>query len=327
MDASISMQHLIQAESATILGNTYVNYDLPESSIDFYVVERGFITFMAGDYYTGNNAFFSLHQIFRSGEEQKITAIKEITKVYRHSSLGASRPYIYQYSDGTYTNADGTYTGATTLAADYEQAFDCSWITNPTNGSAFDNQYIYYFEIPCNVGEYALGSVDGKTGAYLLYLDIASNGGDIIQSTVSAEGNEVTDCFKVEYRNVPDTVEYSILQFSVDAPETTDFTKFAVTVNFESNVEDEEHGDAFSKGIYTITVNNETGEDVVLYVFLVDDDNNINNNFNFAYRFKYTNETTRTAETVMTTTNLDFWKSVAGFRVPSTGVAEEVSYQ
>jgi hypothetical protein len=55
--------------------------------------------------------------------------------------------------------------------------FDCDWITNPTayiNSNQFNNK-AYYFEVPVNEGEYAIGSTKGKTGAYLIYLDLAAN--------------------------------------------------------------------------------------------------------------------------------------------------------
>ena len=51
--------------------------------------------------------------------------------------------------------------------------FNTDWLTNPQN---FVQEALYYFEIPAAKGEYALGSVSGKTGAYLLYLDIAAYG-------------------------------------------------------------------------------------------------------------------------------------------------------
>ena len=38
------------------------------------------------------------------------------------------------------------------------------------------NNAVYYFEIPVNVGEYALGSASTGDGAYLMYLDIGANG-------------------------------------------------------------------------------------------------------------------------------------------------------
>ncbi|MBR5448957.1 MAG: hypothetical protein IKV43_03125 [Clostridia bacterium] len=42
-------------------------------------------------------------------------------------------------------------------------------------GGVWTNNRSYYFEIPVNAGEYALGSTQGETGAYLVYLDLAAN--------------------------------------------------------------------------------------------------------------------------------------------------------
>ena len=53
--------------------------------------------------------------------------------------------------------------------------FDCKWIEEPT----MVERALYYFEVPANRGEYALGSVKDRYGAYLLYLDISANGGDV----------------------------------------------------------------------------------------------------------------------------------------------------
>ena len=44
---------------------------------------------------------------------------------------------------------------------------------------------MYYFEIPVNAGEYALGSVSGGTGAYLIYLDISANAQEVNRTTVT----------------------------------------------------------------------------------------------------------------------------------------------
>ena len=48
------------------------------------------------------------------------------------------------------------------------------WMTHPEK---FIENAVYYFEIPVNGGEFALGSVPGRIGSYLFYLDIAANGG------------------------------------------------------------------------------------------------------------------------------------------------------
>ena len=42
---------------------------------------------------------------------------------------------------------------------------------------------MYYFEIPVNAGEYALGSVSGADGAYLIYLDIGATAKSLADGT------------------------------------------------------------------------------------------------------------------------------------------------
>ncbi len=172
MDASININSLITIPTANINGNIYNNYQVPGDCIDFHLKSKGYINFFAGSYFPGTNCFFSLHHIERDSN-QNIISIKEISKVYGKTN---SSLYIYQYSDGTYS---------TTLPSDfssYTELFDTVCLTNPgqLNSQAADTTKVnvrgdaYYFEIPVNAGEYALGSVEGKTGAYLLYLDIGS---------------------------------------------------------------------------------------------------------------------------------------------------------
>jgi hypothetical protein len=47
------------------------------------------------------------------------------------------------------------------------------------------NNNVYYYEIPVNDGEYALGSVKNSDGAYLIYLDLAISGTRRVYSTPS----------------------------------------------------------------------------------------------------------------------------------------------
>lgn len=171
------------AESATINGETYTNYELPTNCIDFNLKETGYINFFAGTYFSGNNSFFSLFQVERDGSN-KITAVKKIAQVL--SDGNEAHSYQYKFSDGTYsvpfmysngvkvTLTGGTYTKYSTMASaytNYEVKFKTSWIET----NSLTSNYAYYFEIPMNDGEYCLGSVDGGTGAYLMYLDIGAN--------------------------------------------------------------------------------------------------------------------------------------------------------
>ncbi len=168
MNTQISKNNIYVAPKAVINNQTYTNYEMVANSIDFQVASRGMINFFAGTYYSGNKNFFSLHEVFRNSDNT-ISDIKEISKIYSNKKAN-NAAYVYQYSDGSYSG------GVTSekIASDYELEFDCDWITNPT----MVKNAVYYFEIPVNKGEYALGSASTGNGAYLMYLDIGANGTD-----------------------------------------------------------------------------------------------------------------------------------------------------
>lgn len=319
MDAEISKDYLVTAEKAVVLGKEYDNYEMPMDSIDFNVIERGFISFFAGDYFTGNNAFFSLHQVFRD-ENNKITDIKEIKEIFEHKEKGAAVPYVYMFTDGKYS--------ADVDISDYKSVFNTDWITNP--GFNSEGSSIYYFEIPCNKGEYCLGSVSGKTGAYLIYLDIAANGGDVISKVISTEGNVVTNTFRTEYRTAPERLgddNYSVLLFSTTAPQGTSQDDFSVKLSFEKlDTNDDDYSPDYANGVYTITITNKSGSAIQLDVFLCDDDRDISNDFLYAYRVVY-NNLDHTGSTVQTVLNRNCWQAMASFTIPSTGDASEISYE
>ena len=186
MPASVSMKNMTRI-TAHLNGETYENYQVPTNCIDFNLYERGFINFVAGSYYTAvqpyNDSFFSIYEIVRDpNDETTITAIKEIRKIYANKNssgdIDTSKPYYYTYL------IDGEEVGADKIPSGYEMVFDCRWITHPDDGSfygasggptAWANNKAFYFEVPVNAGEYAIGSTEGRTGAYLTYLDLAAN--------------------------------------------------------------------------------------------------------------------------------------------------------
>ena len=179
MTASVSMSNLVEI-NAHLNGEDLSNYQMPTNCIDFNLYDRGFINFVAGSYYTAqtpnNDSFFSIYEILRDAAG-KITAIKEIRKIYAkvNSTTGnieTAYPYVYTY------NVGGTETGKENVPADYEAVFDCRWITHTKEdftNKGWENNRAYYFEVPVNAGEYAIGSTEGRTGAYLVYLDLAAN--------------------------------------------------------------------------------------------------------------------------------------------------------
>lgn len=167
MSAPISINNVYTADYAVIdtkNGNQVYdkgNYQMVANAIDFNVKKKGYINFFSGTYYGTDKNFFSLHEIKRNGNN--ITEIKSISKIYAHKTNN-KEDYIYLYDDNTYS---GVYS-----EANYELAFDVDWLINPE----INLNSVYYFEIPVNAGEYALGSASTGDGAYLMYLDIGANG-------------------------------------------------------------------------------------------------------------------------------------------------------
>ena len=170
---------------------TIDDYEIPTNCIDFTLYDKGFINAFAGTYYkqqgfgqgagTVNNSFFSLYQIFRNSDKT-IREIKEIDKIYgsfikdeyNNEYIDTNSDYYYIYKGDENSESEKAK-----LEKDgYTVIFDCEWITNTAekfNGKGWGERQAYYFEIPVNDGEYAIGSTAGKTGAYLVYLDLAAN--------------------------------------------------------------------------------------------------------------------------------------------------------
>ena len=195
MSAQISKDNLVTAPYARIKDDEYRNYQLPEDSIDFNLQRKGYVNFFAGTYFPLNNSFFSLHEIERN-RDTTIKNIREISEIYKNPSVAPSQSYVYKYSDGTYSvpfkhgvkagikydiNTGEILTNTTptrSKPSGYDSCiFKTSWIgINKTlAGSDLYMNGAFYFEIPVNAGEYALGSVSGGKGAYLCYLDIGAN--------------------------------------------------------------------------------------------------------------------------------------------------------
>ena len=198
MDASIGISNLVTAPYVTINGKTYADYQMPKDTIDFNLKEKGYINFFAGTYFSSTvNCFFSLHKIERyqdgdtlpSGKKvNDIKSIKEIIEIYGNGNK--RDPYIYKLSDGTNTIYESwTYYPSgklkqhdtyNSVPSGYSKIFETAWIKMQT----LTQKRVFYFEIPADAGEYALGSVSGGTGAYLMYLDIGTGG-----SEKAPEGN------------------------------------------------------------------------------------------------------------------------------------------
>ncbi len=200
----------VYAGKAIINGETYYDYELPKDCIDFNLKEKGYINFLAGTYFSGeDNCFFSLHDIFRNSSNG-IATIKEISEIY--GSTVEANSYVYKYSDGTYSVAykykDGEKVLVSNEAVSYEEGmtttdlpnddsysstpiFKTSWIKQNT----LSQYYAYFFEIPMNDGEYCLSSVASTNGAYLMYLDIGANAKKVNRSQIIEKFYELQSVF------------------------------------------------------------------------------------------------------------------------------------
>ena len=257
---AVSTSTTMTLASAKILGQTYSNYQMPIGCIDFRVRDAGRINMFAGSYYnltsnTGtssqltssnlNDSFFSLHHIFRDAN-QNLTGSKEISVIYTNTdaSTNTDLPYVYKYTDNTYsTGSAGT------------MLFDMQYLW----GAAPVVLTLYYFEIPVNPGEYALGAVkQGNTikskGAYLLYLDISANA----TFTDKVTTTEVKETY-IETLNYPNGVAFvdtfSSTEFETNSsldPKKSVFLSLPIS-NSSGEISYEM---TESNGIYTLTVTN-----------------------------------------------------------------------
>ena len=207
---AISTSSLLTVPANTIRVNgkkVTTSYQLPKGSIDFNLKEEGLINFFAGTYNSSNVSlnFFSLYEVTRNASGN-ITALTQIKKIY-HASSGTG--YIYQ-------TGNSKPSGAGDLAFDVETIL---------HGNAPVINMMYYFEIPVNAGEYAMGVAGSTQGAYMIYLDLGANGG--------TESTLVDDFTSIDYRYVLDIVEHSILLITY---ELSDEETLDISVSFNNNV-------------------------------------------------------------------------------------------
>lgn len=154
------------------------NYPLPRSCIDFKFKGNGYITIFAGSYYpAGSNteadSFLNLFKVNRAADNS-ISGLTEIKKIYKNPNYDGTDDTV----DAHIYSSDGNKpTGAG------DQEFD---VANYLSQIPVRN-CVYYFEIPINAGEYAIGGCTGKVGgAYLMYLDIGANPTSINKDATTA---------------------------------------------------------------------------------------------------------------------------------------------
>ena len=121
MDSLISKESVVNGSKVYVLGNKCDNYQLPVNSVDFNLKQKGVVNFFAGSYYSGNKAFFSLHEVLRNddavqktnGDSEPITGqytsyntikdIKEIEEIWSTDQGTKTSKYanIYKYKGKT----------------------------------------------------------------------------------------------------------------------------------------------------------------------------------------------------------------------------------
>lgn len=213
------VDRVITAGKVQIGTSEKTGYQMPESCIDFNI-SSGKLAFFASSHGVSNTrSFFSLHQITRNGSE--ITAIKEISKIY---ASGSGYIYAYAGEEDPYGGANG-----------YELKFDTSILTeqrqgdNPLGSSREEGTKLYYFEIPLNAGEYALGAV--ANGAALMYLDIGvGDSAGVTEGLIPAEAvvtrTKTTEVIVTEHRetSAPKGVDFVTTPVTVTPPSVTKAT-------------------------------------------------------------------------------------------------------
>lgn len=213
------VDRVITAGKVQIGTSEKTNYQMPESCIDFNISSGELAFFASSHGVTNTRSFFSLHQITRNGGE--ITAIEEISKIY---ASGSGYVYAYAGKEDPYDGVNG-----------YELKFDTSILTeqrqgsNPLGNSQGSGTKLYYFEIPLNQGEYALGAV--ANGAALMYLDIGvGDSAGVTEGLIPAGAvvtrTKTTEVIVTEHRetSAPKGVNFVTTPVTVTPPTVTKAT-------------------------------------------------------------------------------------------------------
>lgn len=141
--------------------------------------------------YTSFNTISDIKEIEEIFSNDQGTKTTKYSNIYKYKGKTGNSMYSVPYRiDGKQNkyvmnknNTEDTetlYTYATMGQSDFEAycntyGYTSRLKTSQIGVNSLTSNSIYYFEFPMNPGEYCLGSVEGGTGAYLLYLDIGAN--------------------------------------------------------------------------------------------------------------------------------------------------------
>ena len=162
VNTEVSMDHIVNAENIYVEGKRCGTYQMPVNTIDFNLKQKGVINFFAGTYFSGNDSFFSIHQIMRNNdavvldaENQTYTSydtineIREIVEVWSLDEGKKTSKYsnIYKYK---YKNAQGTtvYSYLRPYREDYDANGDKQkYVMNMNNTNVNTNLYSYDYNM------------------------------------------------------------------------------------------------------------------------------------------------------------------------------------
>lgn len=132
-------------------------YEFVKGGLNFTLKESGYITAILGAFYknSGKESMFDLYEVKRTNG--KISSLIRINNVYRDNK---TKEISY----------DPTDTSGKTKVFSFD---------NLTKSDVLEHGCAYYFEIPVLAGDYVIGcsTTSSDNNAYLMYLDIGSNGG------------------------------------------------------------------------------------------------------------------------------------------------------
>ena len=263
---SNSNKFTIPANTARVDGISYTTtYEVPKGSINFKLQKQGYITFFAGTYNSSNVSlnFFSLNHVFRSGGT--ITNIKPITEIFLNTAADGD-PYVYKYSDNTYSS--GT------------RGSSIFNLTTILSGNAPVVNMLYYFELPVNPGEYAMGVSGSTQGAYMMYLDLGANAGK-----TNIDVNEFPIFTQINFQYDPSLIN-SCFNVSFVIPD--DSTKETFSIKIYSHVITYQ---SKQYTCYEIEIINKTNNELVINALLTDDDDNDTNDYLYMYAITYNDGT------------------------------------
>lgn len=227
--------------NVTLMNQAYNNYELIDGAINFSLGEAGTMTTIAGTY--NNSSFFNesgatqnlytVLQVNRGSNNQisSVTVIKEIHE--ERDASGNLLRYVYNLTD----DPDQKLPNCT-----YTMVYSKTAMSNLSEENA-----LYYFEIPLNAGDYAIGlTTNDSQGAFLLYLDIGANGDQSIKDTTGTEAthtiNGLTfvnmnnlEQITVDGKDINSTNGYKVTVFEINMPTAKDHGGLTMTYERTTN--------------------------------------------------------------------------------------------